>query len=61
LILNTNHTLVQFLLENEEGENTGLICEELYDLARMQQAPLSADAMTKFVQRTNKILGMINK
>jgi len=61
LILNTNHTLVQYLLQNEEGENTGLICEELYDLARIQQAPLNADAMTKFVQRTNKILGMINK
>ena len=60
LILNTNHKLVKYLLSDQEGENVPLICEELYDLARIQQGPLDPEAMTKFVARTNKILGMLS-
>ncbi len=59
LVLNTNHKLVQYLLSHQEGENVQTVCEELYDLARIQQAPLDPDAMTKFVSRTNKILGLL--
>ena len=59
LVLNTNHKLVQYLLSHQEGENVQTVCEELYDLARIQQAPLDPDAMTKFVARTNKILGLL--
>ncbi len=59
LILNINHKLVQFLLSNQESTNAGTVCEELYDLARIQQGPLAPEAMTKFVQRTNEILGLI--
>ena len=61
LILNTNHKLVQYLLGHDEGENVTTVCEELYDLARIQQGPLPADAMTKFVARTNKILGLLTE
>ena len=60
LILNTNHKLVKYLLSDQEGENVPVICEELYDLARIQQGPLDPEAMTKFVARTNKILGMLS-
>ena len=56
LVLNANNKLVQFLLENKEGENVSLICEQLYDLALIQHGPLSPDEMTKFVQRSNKIM-----
>ena len=59
LVLNTNHKLVQYLLSHQEGENVQTVCEELYDLARIQQAPLDPDAMTKFVARTNRILGLL--
>ena len=59
LILNTNHKLVQYLLKDGGGENVGTVCEELYDLARIQQGPLSPEAMTKFVVRTNKILSLL--
>ena len=61
LVLNTNHKLVQYLLAHQDGENVRTVCEELYDLARIQQAPLPADAMTRFVQRTNEILGLLAK
>jgi len=59
LVLNTNHKLVQFLLSHKDGENVTTVCEELYDLARIQQGPLDPEAMTKFVARTNKILGLL--
>ena len=60
LILNVNNKLVQYLLAHGDAENTATVCEELYDLARIQQGPLKPDAMTKFVSRTNKILGMLS-
>ena len=56
LVLNANNKLVSYLMENKEGENVNLICEQLYDLALLQHAPLEPEAMTKFVNRTNKIM-----
>ncbi len=56
LVLNANNKLVQYVLENQDGENVSLICEQLYDLAMIQHAPLDAESMTKFVNRTNKIM-----
>ena len=61
LILNANHPLVQYVLTNQEGENAEMICEQLYDLAKIQHAPLSPEAMTKFVTRTNDIMLMLTK
>ncbi|MCR5156009.1 MAG: molecular chaperone HtpG [Butyrivibrio sp.] len=61
LILNANHPLVQYVMENEDGEHTRMICEQLYDLARIQNAPLEGEAMTKFVQRSNDILMFLTK
>ena len=61
LVLNANHPLVAYVMENEEGENTSLICEQLYDLALLQNAPLSPDAMTKFIARSNDIMMLLTK
>lgn len=61
LILNANHPLVQYITEHQEGENAEMICEQLYDLAKIQHAPLSAEAMTKFVNRSNEIMMMLTK
>lgn len=61
LVLNANNNLVQYILENPEGENTKTVCEQLYDLALLAHAPLEADAMTKFIARSNQILGFITK
>lgn len=59
LVLNANNKLVQKILEEKEGDKVQLLCEQLYDLALIQNAPLDADAMTKFVARTNKIMMML--
>lgn len=61
LILNANHPLVQYVTEHQEGENVGLICEQLYDLAKLQHAPLTPEAMTKFVNRSNEIMMLLAK
>ncbi len=58
LILNAEHPLVKYVMENEEGENTELIFRQLYDLALLQNAPLAADAMAKFIERSNDIMMM---
>ena len=61
LILNANHPLVQYVLEHQDGDNVKMICEQLYDLALLQQAPLEPEAMTKFVARSNEIMMLLAK
>ena len=61
LVLNANHPLVQYVTEHEDGENSKLICEQLYDLAKLQHAPLEPEAMTKFINRSNDIMMMLTK
>ncbi len=61
LILNSNHPLVQYVLDHQDGENVKMICEQLYDLALLQQAPLEPEAMTKFVARSNEIMMLLTK
>ncbi len=56
LTLNAKHPLVKYVMEHEDGKNTKLIFQQLYDLAQLQNAPLSADAMTKFIVRSNDIM-----
>lgn len=61
LILNADHPLVQYVVENKEGENVELICKQLYDLALLAHKPLSPQEMTAFVQRSNQIMMLLNK
>ena len=61
LVLNANNDLVQFILANPESENTNMVCEQLYDLALLAHTPLDAEAMTRFIARSNQILSMLTK
>ena len=61
LILNANHPLVQYVTEHQDGDNVEMICEQLYDLAKIQQAPLAPEAMTKFIARSNEIMMLLAK
>ena len=61
LVLNANHPLVQYVMDNKDAENTTMICEQLYDLARIQNAPLEGDAMSAFVARSNEIMMALAK
>lgn len=56
LVLNANNNLVQYVLEHQEGGNVKMFCEQLYDLAKIQHAPLDGEAMAKFITRSNEIM-----
>ena len=61
LILNANHPLVTYVVEHKDGENTNIICKQLYDLAMLAHKPLNPDEMTAFVKRSNEIMMMLTK
>ena len=61
LVLNANNYLVKYVAEHTDGENTKIICEQLYDLAMLSHAPLSPEQMTGFIARSNKIMELLAK
>ena len=65
LVLNINNSLVKLLDEfkgkPENKEGAELITNQIYDMARICQRPLEPEEMTSFIERSNKILGMLVK
>ena len=61
LTLNANNELVKYIFEHKDSENVPMFCEQLYDLAVLSNHPLSVDEMTKFVERSNKIMMLLTK
>lgn len=61
LVLNANHPLVQYVLENKEGEHTQMFCQQLYDLAMLSNKPLNPEEMTAFINRSNEIMMLLAK
>ena len=61
LVLNANHALVQYILNNKDSEHVPMFCEQLYDLAMLSNCPLEPDAMGKFVARSNQIMMLLAK
>ncbi len=58
LVLNKSNALINKLPELGD-EDKALLAEHIYDLARISQSPLSGEEMTKFIERSNKLLGRI--
>ena len=61
LTLNANNDLVKYVLNHKDGENTEMICKQLYDLALISHKQLSADEMTNFIKRSNDIMLLLTK
>lgn len=59
LVLNVGNTLVQYILNHKDSEHVPMFCEQLYDLALLSNHPLSTDAMSKFVTRSNQIMMLL--
>ena len=59
LILNAQHPLVKLVMEDPENEKAGTVCAQLYDLARIQNAPLTPEEMAAFVARSNEVLMLL--
>ncbi|MCD8148959.1 MAG: molecular chaperone HtpG [Clostridiales bacterium] len=56
LTLNVSNALVNYILENADGEHVPTFCKQLYDLAMLSNQPLAPEAMTEFVARSNEIM-----
>ncbi len=62
LVLNRRSETIQALAaRSAEDETTTLLCQQIYDLARMAAQPLEADEITAFLTRSQKLLGMLVK
>ncbi len=61
LVLNANNELVQYILDNKDSENVPVFAAQLYDLAKLSNAPLAPEAMTAFVARSNQIMKLLAK
>lgn len=62
LVLNRRSATVQALAARDaEDETTLLLCQQIYDLARMSAQPLEADEITAFLERSQRILAMVAK
>ncbi len=61
LTLNYNHPLVQYILNNKEGEHAEMFAKQLYDLAMLSNQPLAPEAMTEFLKRSNEIMLLLTK
>lgn len=59
LTLNASNKLVQYIIDNKDDEHVPMFCEQLYDLALLANKPLGAEAMTKFVNRSNEIMALL--
>ena len=56
LILNVNNKLVQYIIDHKNGEHVPMFCKQLYDLALLSNQPLSPEAMTAFINRSNEVM-----
>ena len=62
LVLNRRNATVQALAERDpEDEMTVMLCQQLYDLARMSAKPLEAEEITEFLKRSQKLVALAAK
>lgn len=65
LVLNRNNSLIKAIAEmagNEsKKDDAKLICQHVYDLSMMSHKQLDPEAMTKFIERSNLLLGKLAK
>ena len=61
LVLNANHPLVKYVLENRDAETVPVFCRQLYDLAMISHKPLNQTEMNEFVKRSNEIMMLLTK
>ena len=65
LVLNNQNELVQYVLahleDETEDENADMVLEQLYDLAKLGNEPLTPEEMSKFIARSNRIMVLLTK
>jgi hypothetical protein len=61
LTLTVPATTVKYIVNNKDGVNTAIMCEQLYDLALLSHTSLTPEQMTNFITRSNKIMELLAK
>ena len=61
LVLNQSNSIITYILEHPEEEKTSALAQQIYDLARLSYGPLSAEALTAFLNRSQQLMqGLIS-
>ena len=55
LVLNSNNSLIK-KIDTLNDEDANLVIDHVYDLAKISHSPLPAEQMTKFIERSTKLL-----
>lgn len=55
LVLNSENQLIK-KIDNLSDEDSNMVIDHIYDLAKISHSPLDAEHMTKFIERSNKLL-----
>lgn len=55
LVINSNNALIK-KIDTLSDDDAGLVISHVYDLAKISHSPLGAEQMTRFVERSNKLL-----
>ncbi len=55
LVLNSGNALIK-KIDTLADEDANLVIDHVYDLAKISHSPLDAEHMTKFIERSNKLL-----
>ncbi len=64
LVLNAQNDLVKYVMDRVGTDNEGeadMFLEQLYDLAKLANEPLSPEEMSKFIARSNEIMIQLAK
>ncbi|MFT5170963.1 MAG: molecular chaperone HtpG, partial [Candidatus Marinamargulisbacteria bacterium] len=65
LVINTNSPVIDNILSlskaRADSDKIGPLCNQVYDLAKLSQSPLSGDQMNAFIKRSNQLLGEITE
>ena len=58
LVINSNNELIK-KMDTLNEDDSKLLIEHIYDLAKISHSPIDGEAMTKFIERSNKLLGKL--
>lgn len=59
LVLNRQCPTIRELAAMEEGETSKLLCQQLFDVARLSGRPLEAADLKDFIARSNKLVELL--
>lgn len=60
LVLNSNNKLIKSLLKSSADDDAKLLANHVYDLAMLSHKQLEPDELTRFIDRSNRILEKIS-